>query len=116
MRSATAFWSGRPSRVCDVSEARKAARERVRAYHAEQLALLVDRVAHAVDGYRAGDLDAYDADEVLHHYTLAAKALWKFCNLGRVEDVAWAIREQPPVDWWEIGTPSAPGQRSSRQG
>jgi hypothetical protein len=37
---------------------RRDARSRVIAYHEASLATLVDHVAYAIDGYRAGELDA----------------------------------------------------------
>lgn len=87
-------------------EERRAAREEVAAYHEAQLAVLVDKVAEAIDQFRAGALDAFDADEVLYQYSRAAKELWKFCNLGGgVEITAGVIRDMPPQDWWERGAP-----------
>ena len=64
---------------------------------------------HAMwDGsFRDGQLDALDVDEVLLQYSRAAEELWKFCNVGDVESVATAVREQWPIDWWERGAPRA---------
>jgi hypothetical protein len=75
------------------------------AYHETQLASLVHRVGIAVDRFRGGELDAFDVDQILLQYSRAAKELWKFCNLGDTELAATIAREQPPVDWWERGTP-----------
>ncbi|MFT4226527.1 hypothetical protein [Micropruina sp.] len=88
----------------DKSE-RRAARAEVRTYHEAELTKLVARVGDAIDRHRAGELDAYDVDELLHHYSLSAKELWKFCNLGNVESTAHYIEREPPVDWWEVGKP-----------
>ncbi len=66
---------------------REAAREAVAAYHETQLAALVERVGSAIDRFRGGQLNAFDVDQVLFHYSRAAKELWKFCNL--------AIRSSP---------------------
>lgn len=74
-------------------------------YHQAQLALLVERVGAEVDRYRAGELDAFDIDQVIFQYSRAAKELWKFCNLADVETTANFIRECPPDDWWERGAP-----------
>ncbi|WP_250445650.1 hypothetical protein [Actinotalea sp. C106] len=74
-------------------------------YHEVQLAALVERVAAAVDGFRAGQLDAFQVDQVLLHYSRAAKELWKFCNVDDVELAATAVREQVHLDWWERGAP-----------
>lgn len=84
---------------------RRAAREKVGAYHEAELGRLVDHVAEAVDRYRAGEADAYDVDETLFQYSRAAKELWKFCNLGHVESTARMIDDDPPGDWWERGAP-----------
>jgi hypothetical protein len=62
---------------------RRAARERVSAYHESQLAGLLGRVGAEIDRYRAGEIDAHAADETIHHYHRAAAELWKFCFPGR---------------------------------
>jgi hypothetical protein len=41
---------------------RRAARERVSAYHQSQLAELLSHLGAEVDRYRAGEIDAYAAD------------------------------------------------------
>src|SRR5580704_17483208 len=58
---------------------RRAARERVSAYHESQLAGLLGHVGAEIDRYRAGEIDAYAADETIHRYHRAAAELWKFC-------------------------------------
>lgn len=63
---------------------RRAAREVVAAYHEAPLAELLQRVGETVDSFRAGELDAFEADQVIFQYSRAAKELWKFCNLGDV--------------------------------
>jgi hypothetical protein len=62
-------------------------------------------VGEAVDRFRAGELDAFDADQILFLYSRAAKELWKLCNLPDVEFTARVIVDRPPVDWWERGAP-----------
>jgi hypothetical protein len=57
----------------------RAARERVSAYHESQLAELLGHMGAEIDRYRAGEIDAYAADETIHHYHRAAAELWKFC-------------------------------------
>jgi len=84
---------------------RRAAREAVAAYHKEQLGDLVRHVKLAVERFEAGELDAFDVDEVIFQYSRAAKELWKFCCLGRIEMAARIVREDPPDDWWERGAP-----------
>ena len=89
----------------DSKAERRAARATVGDYHEEQLGVLVRRVGAEIDRFRAGELDSFEADEALFQYSRAAKELWKFCNLLNVESVARTIREDPPIDWWERGTP-----------
>jgi hypothetical protein len=84
---------------------RRAAREAVAEYHQAQLAELVQRVGEAVDRFRAGQLDAFEVDQVVFQYGRAAKELWKFCNAPDVEFTASLIGGRPPVDWWERSAP-----------
>ncbi|MEO5743512.1 MAG: hypothetical protein ABIQ53_02825 [Terracoccus sp.] len=84
---------------------RQTAREAVVKYHESQLAALQERVGAALDRFRAGELDAFEIDQVLFQYSRAAKELWKFCNLGESELAADFVRERPVVDWWERGAP-----------
>lgn len=85
---------------------RRAAREVIAAYHQAQLAELLQRVGETVDSFRAGELDAFDVDQVIFQYSRAAKELWKFCNVGDVMFTARLISEEAPADWWERGVPS----------
>jgi hypothetical protein len=88
---------------------RRAARERVSAYHEAELAKLVDHVEQAIARYRAGEIDAVDVDEVIHRYSKAARELWKFCWSGGGGSHAvfvagtlelWAV-DGDHVDWWQ---------------
>ncbi len=73
-------WLGHGSvPVVGTSAERRAARERVSAYHQSQLAELLTHTAAAIDRYRAGEIDTYAVDETIHHYHCAAGELWKFC-------------------------------------
>ena len=82
---------------------RRAARETVAAYHEEQLGELVRHVKQAVERFQAGEIDAFEVDDVVFQYSRAAKELWKFCNLGQVEFTARIVRDEPPGDWWDRG-------------
>jgi len=92
---------------------RRAARERVSAYHQSQLAELLSHVGAALDRYRAGEIDAYAVDETIHHYHRAAEELWKFCfSRGRgthAELIAGVLDRMTAgseaIDWWERATP-----------
>jgi hypothetical protein len=91
--------------------ARRAARQQVAAYHRACLDELVEHVAAAVDGWRAGSVDAFTVDEVLHRYQRAARELWKFCwgsgGGGHVELIAAhlqrLVEDDQVIDWWERG-------------
>ncbi len=88
---------------------RRAARERVSAYYEAELAKLVEHVEQAIAGYRAGELDVHNVDEVIHRYSKAARELWKFCwstgSGSHVLFVACTLElwagEAEQVDWWE---------------
>ena len=92
---------------------RRAARERVSAYHETQLAELLRHVGAAIDRYRAGEIDAYAVDETIHHYHRAAAELWKFCFAGgggaHAEFIAGLLDRMTAsaetIDWWERAPP-----------
>ena len=84
---------------------RQAARELIAAYHEARLADLVQRVGEAIDRFRAGETDAFEADQVIFQYSRSAKELWKFCNAPDVEFTAQLIQERERVDWWAKGAP-----------
>lgn len=84
---------------------RRAAVEVVVEYHEGRLAELVQSVGDGVDRFRAGELDAFEVDQVIFQYSRAAKELWKFCNLADAEFSAGMIRDGAAVDWWERGAP-----------
>jgi hypothetical protein len=89
---------------------RRAARVVLGTYHEAELAALLERVAEAIERYRAGEIDAFDLDEVIHRYSKAARALWSFCigrNSGSPEtvlamlEILTADGDRP--DWWAAG-------------
>ena len=84
---------------------RQAARELIAAYHEARLADLVQRVGEAIDSFRAGETDAFEADQVIFQYSRSAKELWKFCNAPDVEFTAQLIQEREQADWWAQGVP-----------
>jgi len=92
---------------------RRAARERVSAYHQSQLAELLNHVAAVIDRYRAGEIDAYAADETIHHYHCAAAGLWKFCfargggaHADFIADLLDRMTaDAETIDWWERAAP-----------
>jgi hypothetical protein len=84
---------------------RRAAVEVVVEYHEARLTELVQRVGDVVDRFRAGELDAFEVDQVIFQYSRAAKELWKFCNLADAEFNAGLIGDRTVIDWWERGAP-----------
>ena len=89
-------------------EKRRAALALVATYYEAELAALVEHVADAIERHRTGELDVHGVDEVIHRYTKAARALWKFCFLGGsgadAERVAATLElltaEGERPDWW----------------
>ena len=77
----------------------------VAAYHETALGELVAHVATAIDGFRNGDLDAFEVDRALFQYSRGAKELWKFCNMTDIEWTAGLLSERRSIDWWERGAP-----------
>lgn len=71
---------------------RQAAREEVAAYHEARLSELIQRVGEAVDRFRAGELDAFEADQVIFQHSRSAKELRKFCNPSDVVFTAQLAR------------------------
>ena len=83
---------------------RRAARERVAAYHQACLTTPLDHLLNALNSYRAGSMDVHDADRTVHQYHRANGELWKFCFAPGVdvETVARLIDEPAdPIDWWQ---------------
>lgn len=102
-----------PSQIMGTKAERRAAHERVSAYHQAQLGELLINVTAAIDRYRAGEIDAYTVDETIHHYHRAAGELWKFCFSGGGGSHAELIvgvldrmaADAETIDWWERAAP-----------
>jgi hypothetical protein len=71
----------------------------VAAHHEASLGELIEHVAQTIEGFRAGELDAFAADHALFQYSRSAKELWKFCTLTLAEIAVRAIVDQPAVNW-----------------
>jgi len=90
---------------------RRAARDAVGAYHEAELARLLERVREGLARYDAGEIDAFELDELIHHYKRATQKLWSFCTGGGAHVYSTArtlewLREQGELpDWWEQATP-----------
>lgn len=91
---------------------RRAARDRVVAYHESQLGELVEHVGRVVDRFRAGERDAFEVDAAIHQYHRAARQLWSFCGQSctQVEAAAHLIERMADdgeaIDWWQRGMPA----------
>jgi hypothetical protein len=94
---------------------RQASREAIAAYHEEQLLALLEHVREGLRQLDAGEIDAFELDDVIFHYKRAAAELWKFCGYhsSHFEQAASALAyrreagEEP--DWWERGAPRRRG-------
>jgi len=90
---------------------RRAARAAVGAYHEAELARLLEHVREGLQRYDAGEIDAFELDELIHHYKRATQKLWSFCTGGGAHVYSTArtlewLREQGELpDWWEQATP-----------
>ena len=91
---------------------RRSARELIGRYHEEQLGLLLAKVRDGFARLDAGDVDAFELDELIHHYQRSARALWKFCGQTGPGWVSAAkmlryLKEQGEdlPDWWVVGAP-----------
>ena len=92
---------------------RRAARERVSAYHQAQLAEVLSHVGAATDRYRDGEIDACTVDETIHRYHRGAGELWKFCfsrgagsHAEFIADILDRMAaDEETIDWWERATP-----------
>jgi hypothetical protein len=90
---------------------RRAARAAVGAYHVAELARLLDHVREGLERYDAGEIDAFELDDLIHRYKRATQKLWSFCTGGGTHVYSTArtlewLREQGELpDWWEQATP-----------
>ena len=89
---------------------RRAERELVAAYHQEELQKLLEHVRRGFEQMDAGEIDAFELDELIHRYKKAAAKLWSYCNSGRAQQTASVLRflrergDSPP-DWWQEAAP-----------
>lgn len=79
---------------------RRAEREMVAAYHKEQLASLLEHVRQGFDRLAAGEIDEFEMDELIHHYSRSAKELWKSAATGATGSIGRCTR---------LGTSETPG-------
>ena len=93
-------------------EQRRAAHTLIARYHEEQLRLLLERVREGFVRMDAGEIDAFELDELIHRYKRSAQKLWSFCGqtgsqwLTAARTVEyWREHGQAPEDWWAAGEP-----------
>ncbi len=88
---------------------RRADRASVASYHEAELTKLLEHVRSGFAAYDAGQLDAFELDELIHQYKRATIELWKFCGAtgsqvaGAARAIEWAARDGQTFDWWERG-------------
>jgi hypothetical protein len=82
------------------------------AYHEARLAELLERVREGFPRYDAGELNAFELDDLIHRYKRAARELWKYCgdlSGARTRSTARMLEDMQArgetVDWWEQGNP-----------
>ena len=61
-------------------EQRRADLALVTSYHEAQLAKLLERVQEGFRRFEAGEISAFELDDLIHNYKRAARELWKFCG------------------------------------
>jgi hypothetical protein len=87
---------------------RRAARQLVGEYHEQELARLLEHVRDGFARFDAGEIDAFELDDLIHRYKRSARELWKFCEL-QTRSAAWAIEDArsrgEEIDWWAAGEP-----------
>ncbi|HVH65071.1 MAG TPA: hypothetical protein VM674_03475 [Candidatus Acidoferrum sp.] len=90
---------------------RRADRATLATYHEAKLADLLEHVRAGFVAYDSGEINAFDLDEIIHHYKRSTQELWKFCSVSGA-DVERAVRalefrkaEGEELDWWELGAP-----------
>jgi hypothetical protein len=88
---------------------RRAAREMIATYHEEQLLVLLDHVRDGFARLDAGEIDAFDLDDLIHHYKRSARELWKFCGSSGSEweraarTLAYLRVQGEEPNWWAGG-------------
>lgn len=84
----------------------------VGSYYEARLAELLESVRDGFARYDAGELDAFELDDLIHRYKRATRELWKLCGNvtgSSAHFVARTIEELQAqgetIDWWERGNP-----------
>jgi hypothetical protein len=88
---------------------RRADREAVGAYHEHEQTKLLEHVREGFARWDAGAIDAFELDELIHHYHRSSQKLWSMCvgrgaqpsQLARL--LEWQAAEGEETDWWDAG-------------
>jgi hypothetical protein len=89
---------------------RRAARKTIGVYH-EQLRALLERVRAGFASLDAGEIDAFELDDLIQHYKRSARELWKFCGSSgsdwerAVQTLQFLRDSGDEPDWWQAGAP-----------
>src|SRR4051794_26838792 len=88
---------------------RRADRDAVGACHEQEQAKLLEHVREGFARWDAGAIDAFELDELVHHYHRSSQKLWSMC-VGRGAQASqlarlleWQAAEGELTDWWEAG-------------
>jgi len=91
---------------------RRAARRTIGVYHEQQLRALLEHVREGFARLDAGEIDAFELDDLIHRYKRSARELWKFCGQSGSEWLTAARtleylqeRGEGLPDWWAAGEP-----------
>jgi hypothetical protein len=90
---------------------RREARELIGVYHEQQLLALLEHVRDGFARLDAGEIDAFELDDLIHRYKRSARELWKFCGQSgagwerAVGMLALLRGEGDEPDWWQAGEP-----------
>jgi hypothetical protein len=93
---------------------RRAARRTIGIYHEQQLLALLEHVREGFARLDAGEIDAFELDDLIHHYKRSARELWKFCGqsgaglqtAARTLEYLQERGEHLP-DWWAASEPGS---------
>jgi hypothetical protein len=96
-----------PGRTSDEKAKRRANEATLLAYHQEQLADLLGHVRRGLTEFDSGRIDAFELDDIIHHYTLASRELWKFCAVSpsQAQTAVWMLERWRVLgeerQWWK---------------
>ena len=88
---------------------RRADQALLAAYHEARLAELLERIREGFKAYDAGELSAFELDDLIHQYKRAVRKLWVFCAVTgaqaqqAVRTLEFLREEGNEPDWWDLG-------------